>query len=183
MEKPEKGNIARIIEQYGSKLFGFIRNRVDNEADAEDILQEVWCQLNISLNTEIIEHTSAWLHRVASNKIVDRHRKKLPVSYDELAYEDEDGGISFRDMLACDEDTPETKYLCTLFWEQLNNALDELPAEQSQVFIWHELEDLSFQEIAERTGENINTLISRKRYAVLHLRKRLKELYDEITQQ
>lgn len=180
MEKNEKGHIARMIEEYGAKLFGFIRKRVSNEEDAEDILQEVWYQFSVALNAEPIEHASAWLHRVAGNKIIDRYRKYKPVSYDELAYEDDEGEISFRDLLLNDDNTPETKYISGLFWEQLNNALDELPDEQRQVFIWNELEDLSFQQIAEKTGENMNTLLSRKRYAVLHLRKRLKELYDEI---
>src|SRR3954471_19686476 len=107
MDKKEKGNIACIIEQYGANLFGFIRKRVESEEDAEDILQDVWYQFSLAMSAESIEHTSAWLHRVAQNKIIDRYRKLKPASYDELLFEEEDGEISFRDILLCDEDTPE----------------------------------------------------------------------------
>ena len=99
-----------------------------------------------------------------------------------LGDEDDDDTADFKAILMTEPNTPETQYISNLFWEQLFIALDELPKEQSQVFIWHELEDLSFAEIADKTGENVQTLVSRKRYAVLHLRKRLKQLYDEINE-
>lgn len=189
-------NIASVVGEFGKRLLSFIRRRVDNEADAEDILQDIWQQLTITVDTEPIEQLSGWLFKVARNKIIDRSRKKKPESLESLV-EFFAGGMSgiggagtgdgygeadpdFTSILLDDSEHPETAYLRTLFWKTLYEALDELPKEQRDVFIWNELEDLSFKEIAARTGENVNTLISRKRYAVLHLRQRLLELYQEI---
>ncbi|MDB5010088.1 MAG: sigma-70 family polymerase sigma factor, partial [Mucilaginibacter sp.] len=164
-------------------LLGFIRKRVKSDADAEDILQDVWYQFSALVNAEPIEQTGAWLYRVARNKITDKYKKKSEALLDDfLTVEEEEDAPGFKDILLTDDNTPETEYLRNLFWEQLFIALDELPEEQKQVFIWHELDDIPFQQIAELTGLNTNTLVLRKRYAVLHLRNRLKQLYQEITQ-
>lgn len=182
---PEEKNhhIIQSIKAYGKGLLGFIRRRVNNDADAEDILQDVWYQLSAVVNAEPIEQTGAWLYKVATNKIIDKNRKKKEELFDiNLSADgDDDEGPDFRAILLTEGTTPETEYIRNLFWEQLFLALDELPEEQKQVFIWQELDNIPFQKIAESTGENIQTLVSRKRYAVLHLRKRLKQLYEEIT--
>lgn len=178
----EKNNtIIQAIGAYGKNLLGFIRRRVKNDADAEDILQDVWYQFSSVLNSEPIEQTGAWLYRVARNKIIDKHKKHTETLLDDIIVDDdEDDALDFKAILMTEATTPETQYLRNLFWEQLFIALDELPEEQRQVFIWQELDDIPFKEIAERTGEKIQTLVSRKRYAVLHLRQRLRQLYDEI---
>lgn len=180
----EKNNtIIQAIGAYGKNLLGFIRRRVKNDADAEDILQDVWYQFSSVLNSEPIEQTGAWLYRVARNKIIDKHKKHTETLLDDMIVDDdEDDALDFKAILMTEATTPETQYLRNLFWEQLFIALDELPEEQRQVFIWQELDDIPFKEIAERTGEKIQTLVSRKRYAVLHLRQRLRQLYDEITE-
>jgi RNA polymerase sigma factor (sigma-70 family) len=181
MSSPSRKNISSVISQFGQRLFGFIRKRVNNEADAEDILQDVWYQLTATVDTEPIEQVSSWLFRVARNKIIDRYRKKKPESLeDALAFENEDGVMNFKEILLADNNNPETEYLRSMFWKELQDALEELPQEQREVFIWNEMEDVPFKEIAERTGLSVNTLISRKRYAVVHLRERLQTLYNEI---
>ncbi len=181
MSNPSRKNISSVISQFGKRLFGFIRQRVNNEADAEDILQDVWYQLTATVDSEPIEQVSSWLFKVARNKIIDNYRKKKPESLeDALTFENEDGEINFREILMDKSKNPETEYLRNIFWETMDKALDELPEEQRNVFVWNELEDISFKEIAERTGVQVNTLISRKRYAVLHLRERLQTLYNEI---
>jgi RNA polymerase sigma factor (sigma-70 family) len=181
MSAATKKNIASVVGEFGRRLLGFIRRRVDNEADAEDILQDIWYQLTMTVDAEPIEQMSGWLFTVARNKIIDRSRKKKPESLDSLFGNTND--LIDDDLAAIlfdRNENPETANLRALFWRTLQEALDELPEEQRQVFIWNELEDLSFKEIAERTGEKVNTLISRKRYAVLHLRERLLDLYEQI---
>jgi RNA polymerase sigma factor (sigma-70 family) len=177
---PEDQNtyLLKTIQDYGKGLLSFITRRVNSEADAEDILQDIWYQLSLMINTSPIEQTSAWLYKVARNKITDKYRKHSESLLDDILKDDEQ---DFSTILYSDSESPEMVYLRNLFWEQLYAALDELPEEQKQVFIWHELEDLSFQSIAKETNVNVQTLVSRKRYAVLHLRKRLKQLYDELT--
>jgi RNA polymerase sigma factor, sigma-70 family len=175
-----KRNITQVITDYSKRLMGFIRKRVNNEADAEDILQDVFYQF--MGNTQPIEQLTAWLFTVARNKIIDRQRKKKPEALDDV-FADEEGdesSLSWTEFLFDSSDNPEKDYLRSLFWEELNNALNELPEEQRQVFIANELEGVPFKEIAEQTGETVNTLISRKRYAVLHLRERLGKLRDEL---
>ena len=175
--------IIQAISSYGKSLLGFIRKRVKNDPDAEDILQDVWYQFTAVVNSEPIEQTGAWLYRVARNKILDKHKKHTELLLDDmLPEEDDDDAPDFKAILMTEAKTPETEYLRNLFWEQLFFALDELPEEQRQVFIWHELEDMSFKDIADLTGEKQQTLVSRKRYAVLHLRDRLRELYQDITE-
>ncbi|WP_028522546.1 RNA polymerase sigma factor [Runella limosa] len=172
--------IVQTIKKYSKQLFGFIRQRVSSDEDAEDILQDVWYQLSSQPEVEAIEQVGSWLYRVARNRIVDTYRKQRPETLEDYGYEDEDGEIVFKDLLLADDGTPESDYLRELFWQQLMEALDELPENQRQVFVWNELEDETFQEIADRTGENIKTLISRKRYVVQHLRKRLAGLYQDL---
>ncbi|MDB5003211.1 MAG: sigma-70 family polymerase sigma factor [Mucilaginibacter sp.] len=184
MPEERESHIISTIKAYGKNLLGFIRKRVKNDADAEDILQDVWYQFSNLVNSEPIEQTGAWLYKVARNKITDKHKKKSETLLDDLFRADDEGDddtSGFKDFLMVEDATPETEYVRTLFWEQLFNALDELPEEQKQVFIWQEMEDMTFQEISELTGVNVNTLVSRKRYAVLHLRDRLQQLYQEIT--
>ncbi len=178
-----KHNIIQAVSDYGKRLFYFIRGRVNTNEDAEDILQDVWYQFSKLMNTEPIQQTSAWLYRVARNRIIDKYRRHLPIAIgtEDLFTDDDETEFNFREILLTE--TPETEHLRNFFWEQLFSALNELPEEQKQVFVWHELEDISFNEISERTGEKINTLISRKRYAVLHLRKRLEQLHKDFFEQ
>ena len=184
MADQRRQNIVHAVRDYGKRLFYFIRGRVNTDEDAEDILQDVWYQFSNVLENEPIEQTSAWLFRVARNRIIDKYRKHQTTSLEEEIFADEEEGSSnFREILLADSSTPETEHLRNLFWEQLFTALNELPEEQRDVFVWNELEDIPFNEIAKRTGEKINTLISRKRYAVLHLRKRLEQLRREIIEQ
>ena len=180
MAPQARQNIIDTVKDYSKRLFSFIRGRVPRDEDAEDILQDVWYQYSNTVETEVIEQVSGWLHRVARNKITDRYRKRRDKLLDDYQVEDEDGVIGFKEILLADYQNPETEHLKQLFWEQLFQALDELPRNQRDVFIWNELEDRTFAEIAEQTGENIKTLISRKGYAVKHLRKRLETLYHEL---
>ena len=175
-----KRNITQVITEYSKRLMGFIRKRVNNEADAEDIMQDVFYQF--IGNTQPIEQMTAWLFTVARNKIIDRQRKKRPDALEDL-FGDEEGeesGLNWTEFLFDASDNPEKDYLRQVFWEELNNALSELPEEQRRVFILNELEGVPFKDIAEQTGETVNTLLSRKRYAVLHLRNRLSVLKDEL---
>jgi len=173
-------NIITVVKDYGKRLFGFIRGRVRTDEDAEDILQEVWYQFSNQPETEAIEQVSGWLHRVARNKIIDRYRKKQDELIEDYTYEDEAGEeLGIKDILLAESTSPEMDNLKELFWQQLFDALEELPEEQRYVFIQNELEERSFREIAAATGENIKTLISRKGYAVKHLRRRLQDLYNE----
>ena len=187
MEQAEAGSMAEqsrqdiigAVREYGKRLFYFIRGRVDTDADAEDILQDVWLQFTRILNAEPVEQVGAWLYRVARNRIVDKYRKKdreIPTA--SLA-EDIDEGVSLALPWLADVVDPAQEELRQIFWKQLFQALEELPPEQRNVFVWHELEDLSFNEISEKTGEKISTLLSRKRYAVIHLRRRLEPLYHQ----
>jgi RNA polymerase sigma factor (sigma-70 family) len=169
--------IGDSVKEYGKRLFAFIRGRVNSDEDAQDILQDVWYQL--SGTTEIIYKLGAWLYRVARNKIIDRYRRQQPESLEDYAYENAEGEMNFKEILLADSGSPETEYLKNLFWEQLHEALMELPSEQREVFILNELEGRTFAEISAETGIRIKTLISRKGYAVKHLRNRLRTLYDE----
>lgn len=173
-------NISNTIKSIGQRLFGFIRKRVTSTEDAEDIFQDVLYQFAGS--AEPIEHASGWLFRVARNKITDSYRKhRLPLADDVFGNgSTEEDGFNWKEMLLPSDSTPESEYLRNLFWEALHSALEELPEEQSSVFIQNEIEGIPFKEIAETTGVAVATLISRKRYAVLHLRDRLQVLKDEL---
>ncbi|MGK0387482.1 MAG: RNA polymerase sigma factor (sigma-70 family) [Maribacter sp.] len=177
-EKRER-KISKVINEYSNRLFRFIRGRVPSNADAEDISQEVWYQLSRVVELDSIEQISGWLFRVARNRITDNYRKQKPDLLIDASFEKEEGSFNFKEILMADSVSPEDENLKEIFWEELFKALDELPEKQKNVFIWNELEDQTFQEIADRTGDNIKTLISRKRYAVQHLRVRLEELYGE----
>ena len=178
-DKP-KQNVVQAVRDYGRKLFGFIRGRVNTDEDAEDILQDVWYQFSNTSATETIEQVSGWLFAVARNKITDRYRKKQPELIDDISYEDEDGELHFTDILLTDSNNPETEHIRNIFWEELFMALDELPENQRNVFVQNELEDKTLQEIADASGDNLKTIISRKRYALQHLRNRLQYLYDDL---
>ena len=172
-------HITDIINSYSRRLLGFIRRRVNNEADAEDILQDVFYQF--VGNTEPIDQVTSWLFTVARNKIIDRQRKKKTASIDtSVAGADDDLSFDWDGVFLEESDHPETTYLRSVFWEVLDEALRELPDEQREVFVLNEIEDMSFKEISEKTGVGINTLLSRKRYAVLHLRDRLQTVKNEL---
>ena len=180
MSTEQNRRVSQVVRDMGQGLMRFIRVRVSNDAEAEDVLQDVWQQLVTTLNAGAIEQVGAWLYTVARNRIIDRYRKPRMASLEAMAADTEgETGFDFADFFLRDDNTPRTEHLRSQFWEKLHAALAELPEDQRQVFVWHELEALSFQDIAELTGDNVNTLISRKRYAVLHLRKRLAPLRDE----
>jgi len=179
MTTEQKSNTTRVINDYSRRLLGFIRKRVSNEADAEDILQDVFYQF--IGNTQPIEQLTAWLFTVARNKITDKQRKKKPEALEDLyGNAEEEIAFDWTEIFFDNTDNPETAYLRNLFWEALDNALNELPKEQREVFVMNEIEGIPFKEIAEKTGQTVNTLLSRKRYAVLHLRDRLSVLKDEL---
>ena len=172
-------SILYAVQNYGKRLFSFIRGRVKNDEDAEDILQDVWYQLSSVIDTEPIEQLSSWLFRVSRNRIVDKNRKQTTQSLEDIAYVDEEGEIVFPEELLSDIMNPEMEFERMYFREILFAALSELPVKQRDVFVWNELEDMTLQEIADKTGESIKTIISRKHYAIEHLRKRLQEMYNE----
>jgi len=174
--------ISEIVAEQRARLRNFIRRRVPDPLDAEDILQDVFYKL-VEANRLLmpIEHATGWLFRVARNRITDLFRKKKPQSFGEISVEGEGGELlQLEDLLPSPEAGPEAVYVRNLLLEELELALDELPEEQREAFVGHELEGRSFKEMAEETGVSVNTLLSRKRYAVLHLRKRLQSLYDEL---
>jgi RNA polymerase sigma factor (sigma-70 family) len=179
MSELKSNSITAIVKSYSRRLMGFIRKRVATEADAEDILQDVFYQL--LGNKEPIDQITAWLFTVARNKITDRSRKKQTVPMDGLFFEGEDGEpVEWMEILMDNSSNPETLYLRTLFRETLKEALDELPEEQKQAFILNEMDSIPFKQIADETGIPVNTLISRKRYAVLHLRTKLADLHEAL---
>lgn len=179
MSTEQKRRVSQVVSDMGRGLMRFIRGRVSSEAEAEDVLQDVWQQLVTSLEAGAVEQVGSWLYTVARNKIIDRYRKPKMASLEAMAVDADATAFDFADFFLRDDNTPRTEHLRAQFWDKLYAALAELPEEQRQVFVWHELEALSFQDIAELTGEKVNTLISRKRYAVLHLRKRLELLREE----
>src|SRR5205823_1162097 len=173
--------IAEIVVKERPRLRNFIRRRVPDPSDAEDVLQDVFYRL-VEANRLLmpIEHVTGWLFRVARNRITDLFRKKKPETFSDAAIEDEEGeALQIEDLLPSPDAGPEAIYLRHVLLDELELALDELPDEQREVFVAHELEGRSFKELAEETGLNVNTLLSRKRYAVLHLRERLQNIYDD----
>lgn len=171
-------HITEVINTYSKRLMGFIRKRVSSEADAEDILQDVFYQF--IGNTTPIEQLTSWLFTVTRNKITDKQRKKKPELLEDLYTSDPDEGFEWSDLFFDTKNNPESEYMRSLFWEALYTALNELPASQKEAFVLNEIEGISFKEIAQQTGDSVNTLISRKRYAVLHLRERLGTLKNEL---
>jgi RNA polymerase sigma factor (sigma-70 family) len=175
-----KFNINEVIQSYGKRLDAFIRKRVKRAEDADDILQEVFFQLaEADRLLKPIDHLTAWLFTVARNRITDLYRKKKTVSLPEYPEDIAEDMQALNDLLFDDGGTPETEFLRSVFWDELEKALDELPPEQREVFEMTELQGLSFKEIASITGEPVNTLISRKRYAILHLRRWFQLFYEE----
>jgi RNA polymerase sigma factor (sigma-70 family) len=179
MSDERKGRVTGIVSQVGAQLKRYVRGKVRSDADAEDVVQDVWERLVAALDAGPVEHVVSWLYTVARNRITDRYRRPPMASLDEMAGADDDSVFEFPEYLLVDERTPATELRRSLFWSSLKTALAELSPEQRQVFVWHELEGLSFQEMAGLTGENLNTLLSRKRYAVLHLRRKLSDLREE----
>ena len=175
--------ISEVVRREQYRLGNFIRRRVPDPRDAEDILQDVFYEL-VEANRMLmpIEHVTGWLFRVARNRIVDLFRKKKPESFTDAAVEGEEGELlRLEELLPSADAGPDAVYARNLLLDELDDALDELPDEQREVFIAHELEGKSFKEIAAETGVGVNTLLSRKRYAMLHLRERLQTIYDEFT--
>jgi len=175
--------ISEVVKREQSRLRNFIRRRVPDPLDAEDILQDVFHRL-VEANRLLmpIEHVTGWLFRVARNRITDLFRKKEPENFSEIDVTDEDDELSqFEDLLPSPDAGPEALYARNLLLDDFARALAKLPKEQREVFVAHEFEGRSFKEIAEETGVSLNTLLSRKRYAVLHLRDRLQRAYDEFT--
>jgi RNA polymerase sigma factor (sigma-70 family) len=183
MALEQNQRISEVVEREQSRLRNFIRRRVPDPRDAEDIVQEVFYEL-VEANRLLmpIEHVTGWLFRVARNRITDLFRKKKPESFSDAAFADDDGELlQIEDLLPSPDAGPEALYVRHVLLEELELALDELPEEQRDVFVAHELEGRSFREMAAETGVSVNTLLSRKRYAVLHLRERLQSIYDEFT--
>ena len=175
--------ISAVVAGEGSRLRNFIRRRVPNPADAEDILQEVFYEL-VEANRLLmpIEHVTGWLFRVARNRITDLFRKKKPETSAGASIADDEGDLlRLEDLLPSPDAGPEAQYARNVLLEEFEFALSELPDDQREVFVAHELEGRSFKELSAQTGVSINTLLSRKRYAVLHLRKHLQDVYDEFT--
>ena len=175
--------ISDIVAEERSRLRNFIRRRVPDPADVEDILQEVFYKL-VEANRLLmpIDHVTGWLFRVARNRITDLFRKRREESISESVVEDQDGeALRIEDLLPSPDAGPEALYVRSVLLDELKLALDELPDEQREVFIAHELEGRSFKELSAESGVNVNTLLSRKHYAVLHLRERLQSIYDEFS--
>jgi RNA polymerase sigma factor (sigma-70 family) len=173
--------ISQAMERDEPRLRNFIRKHVGDTGEAEDIVQEVFYELLEAYRLmKPVEHVTAWLFRVARNRIIDLFRKKKPESLNEPVTSGEDGDTLFlEDLLPSPEASPEAAYARNMLLDALEDALEELPAGQRDVFIAHELTGLSFKEISVETGLSVNTLLSRKRYAVLHLRHRLQAIYDD----
>ncbi|MGA9811557.1 MAG: sigma-70 family RNA polymerase sigma factor [Terriglobales bacterium] len=176
--------ITEVVKREQPRLRNFIRRRVPDPRDAEDILQDVFYEL-VEANRLLmpIEHVTGWLFRVARNRITDLFRKKRPESFSgpAAAGDDDDELLRFEDLLPSPDAGPEALYARNVLLEELELAVDELPPEQREVFVGHELEGRSFKQMAAETGVSVNTLLSRKRYALLHLRERLQSIYDEFT--
>jgi RNA polymerase sigma factor (sigma-70 family) len=185
MTGEQDGRISAAVQQEQARLRAFIRRRVPDQGDAEDILQDVFYELVQAYRLlQPIEQVGAWLFRVARNRITDRFRKKQSVSFSDVhATSEDDEPLSLEDLLPSPDAGPEAAYARSLLLDELEDALNELSDEQRQVFVAHEIEGLSFKQIAAETGVNLNTLLSRKRYAVLYLRQRLEEIYYEFTKE
>jgi RNA polymerase sigma factor (sigma-70 family) len=167
------------------KLLGFIRSRVSSVEEAEDILQDVFFQFVSGLETiESLDRVTSWLYSVARNKIIDRYRRDASrpqrTDFEWITRKEDDVPLTLQDILPDLDNTPESTLLREAIWDEITDALAELPADQREIFIQNEMEEKSFREIADETGVSINTLLSRKRYAILALRKRLQRFYDDV---
>jgi RNA polymerase sigma factor (sigma-70 family) len=175
--------ISEVVKREQSRLRNFIRRRVPDPRDAEDILQDVFYRL-VEANRLLmpIEHVTGWLFRVARNRITDLFRKKEPENFSEIEPTDEGGELlQFEDLLPSPDARPEALYVRSVLLHELERAVAALPKDQREVFVAHEFDGRSFKELSAETGVSVNTLLSRKRYAVLHLRERLQSVYDEFT--
>jgi RNA polymerase sigma factor (sigma-70 family) len=175
--------VAEVIKREQFRLRNFIRRRVADPSDVEDILQDVFYKL-VEANRLLmpIDHITGWLFRVARNRIIDLFRKTKTESFgDRLSINEQDDELRFEDLLPSPDAGPDAQYTRKVLLDELDLAIDELPKEQCDVFVVHELEGRSFEEIARESGVSLNTLLSRKRYAVLRLRRRLQSIYDELT--
>ena len=182
-EREKESLIAQTVRNYGGKLLSFIRPKVNNTEDAEDILQEVWYQFSNLTNISEIVNLSGWLYTVSRNKITDSYRKKKTENLEDFTFENEDGTFSIKDILLLDDsENPELLAFREEVWKELFRALEELPEKQRLAFVESEIEGKKLQEIADEQGENIKTIISRKNYAVKHLRKRMAILYKDLNE-
>jgi RNA polymerase sigma factor (sigma-70 family) len=182
MAPEQDQRISEVVKLERARLRNFIRRRVPDERDAEDILQDVFYELVETYRMmKPIERVSAWLYRVARNRITDLFRRKRPqaLSSDPVAVTADGESLQLEDLLPSSDEGPEAAYARSVLLDELDAALDELPEEQRQVFVAHEMEGRSFKELAETTGLNVNTLVLRKHYAVVQLRERLEAIYEE----
>jgi RNA polymerase sigma factor (sigma-70 family) len=182
MVEAQNNEIGNELLRQRNKLLSFIQKRVPDRDEAEDILQDVFYQFIESYRLmKPVEQAGAWLYRVARNRITDRFRKKKPERFSTLAggRDENDEPLMLADLLPTDLDSPETKIMNEMLMEELTDALEQLPKAQKEIFIQHEVEGKSFAEISKETGESINTLLSRKRYAIIFLREKLKNVYTE----
>lgn len=186
MTAAEQIHLEKLVKSEHGRLLGFIRRRVSDEDDALDILQDVYFQLTTGFN-DIREATSvtAWLFSVARNRITDFYRKKRPerFSNQQVPQPGEEGPLMLEEILPGLTRSPEDEYMRGVIWERIEESLDRLPEKQRDVFIMNEFEDMSFKEIASVTDEGVNTLVSRKRYAIIYLREHLRDLYLQITEE
>lgn len=181
MQLKNSKSFSDTVKKYSSQLMSFVKARVRKTADAEDILQEVWFQFSRLTNIDQLENAGAWLYAVTRNKITDSYRKKKTDSLDELTENmEEETAVLEKFLIADYSNSPEAKLFKDIFWDELYKALDELPEKQRSVFLLNEIEQLTLQQIADLQQENLKTIISRKGYAVKHLRLRLQGLYDEL---
>lgn len=181
MSEQKAISITKAIQQFGKNLLGFVRGRVRTTEDAEDIVQDVWYQLSKLNNIAELENVSAWLYEVARNKITDKSRKKTNLPLEDYVYENDDGDFNFKEILLLDDsNNPELGLFKEMFWKEFQQAIEELPPNQKEVYLLNEMEDMTLQEIADQKGEKLKTIISRKGYAVKHLRNKLNYLYKEL---
>ena len=184
MTAEEKKHIEKVVKEEEGRLLGFIRRRVDREEDVRDIAQDVYYQLTLGFNDiRSVASLTSWLFSVARNRITDHYRKKKTENFSDLVVKAKgEGGepLMLEDILPALTRSPEDEYMRGVIWEAIEASLERLPEEQREVFVMNEFEDISFKEISAITGEGINTLLSRKRYAVTYLREQLRELYIQI---
>jgi RNA polymerase sigma factor (sigma-70 family) len=175
--------VEQAVARERNRLFNFIKTKVADTGDAEDILQDVFFQLWQGYHTiESIEKLTSWMFRVARNKIIDRYRKQKPEAFSKMQIVGDEGEapLLLSEIISDSGSAPDDVYTRELIWDSIETVLGELPVKQRDVFVWHELEGLSFKQMSENTGDSLNTLLSRKRYAVNYLRKRLQDVYNEL---
>src|SRR5579862_1713217 len=181
MTVDQDARISEVLKREQARLRNFIRRRVADEGDAEDILQDVFYELVETYRLmKPVEQVGAWLYRVARNRIIDRFRRKKPVTFADAGGVSEEGELlRLEELLPSPDAGPDAAYARSVLLQELEDAVDELPDEQREVFVGHEVEGYSFKELSARTGVSVNTLLSRKHYAVVYLRRRLRTIHDE----